>query len=100
MDRSGITVFDLIPEEEIPEIEEIHHVEPNQYWECALTLTQQELIQTRDPSCDVAVLLASAAKRQKAEVKLKDLTPEQAQEFERAKVKEITGWILEQFVPF
>lgn len=89
----GITVFDLLPEEEIPEVEEIHHVEPNQYWECALTLTHQELIQTMDPSCDVAVLLASAAKRQKAEVKLKDLTPEQVQEFERAKVKEINQWL-------
>ena len=58
---TGITVFELIPEEEIPEVEEIHHVEPNQYWECALTLTQQELIQTMDSTCDVAVLLASAA---------------------------------------
>ena len=46
-----------------------------------------------DPSCDVTVLLASAAKRQKAEVKLKDLTPEQVQEFEIAKTKEINQWL-------
>ena len=89
----GITMFNLIPEEDIPGTEEIYHVEPNQYWECALTLTQQELIQTMDPSCDVTVLLASAAKRQKAEVKLKDLTPEQVQEFEKAKTKEINQWL-------
>ena len=89
----GVTTFNLIKEETLPETEEVYHVEPGQYWECALTLTHQELIQTMDPSCDITVLLASAAKRQRAEVKLKDLTPEQVQEFEMAKIKEVNQWL-------
>ena len=91
----GLTVFSLITGEEEPreEEEEIYHVETNQYWECAFSLTHQELLQSLDPSCNVDALLASAAKRQRAEVKLKDLTPEQAEEFELAKIKEVNQWL-------
>ena len=91
----GLTVFSLISVEEEPreKEEEIYHVETNQYWECAFSLTHQELLQSLDPSCNVDALLASAAKRQRAEVKLKDLTPEQAEEFELAKIKEVNQWL-------
>ena len=91
----GLTVFSLITGEEEPreEEEEIYHVETNQYWDCAFSLTHQELLQSLDPSCNVDALLASAAKRQRAEVKLKDLTPEQAEEFELAKIKEVNQWL-------
>jgi hypothetical protein len=44
------------------------------------------------------VLVASAAKRKRAEVKLKDLSPSQPAEFEAAKQNEIDQWFaIEQF---
>eukprot|EP00435_Cladocopium_sp_Y103_P045350 s1863_g13.t1 len=39
------------------------------------------------------IFLASAAKRQKVEVKIKDLTPEEAKLFAKAKDKEIDSWL-------
>jgi hypothetical protein len=45
------------------------------------------------------VLVASAAKRKRAEVKLKDLSPSQKAEFEAAKQNEIDQWFAIETVP-
>ena len=37
--------------------------------------------------------LVSAAKRQRSEVKLTNLTPEDREKFQQAKLKEINSWI-------
>jgi hypothetical protein len=45
------------------------------------------------------VLVASAAKRKRAEVKFKDLSPSQTAEFEAAKQNEIDQWFAIETVP-
>ena len=61
---------------------------------CEVFLTMSELQQCRHVSYQQQeALIASAAKRQKVEVKLRDLTPSERKEFEQAKTKEIDQWI-------
>ena len=61
---------------------------------CEVFLTMSELQQCRHvPYQQQEALIASAAKRQKVEVKLKDLTPSERKEFDQAKTKEIDQWI-------
>ena len=58
--------------------------------ECEILLTTAELRRCRsvNPKQQIA-LIASAAKRQKIEVRLKELTPSERLEFEQAKDKEL-----------
>ena len=63
-------------------------------YQCEVLLTLSELQQCCKGSYQQQeALIASAAKRQKVEVKMKDLTPAERAEFEQAKNKEIDQWI-------
>eukprot|EP00435_Cladocopium_sp_Y103_P029622 s3705_g7.t1 len=92
---TGISVFFLVPNagEESPEVADIMHVSHDQGLECEIFLTAEDIDQIHAHPDDFPMLAASAAKRQRAEVKIKDLTPSQVAEFQEAKTKEINQWL-------
>ena len=92
----GVTVFHVETLSEEPEtvhFEEAFTVNPEQYWECEITLNHQDIQQLRKTEVDATAFLVSSAKKQRAEVKLKDLTEEQKKQFDKAKEKEVEQWL-------
>ena len=62
--------------------------------ECEIMLTTAEINRCRKVNHKQQIaLIASAAKRQKIEVRMKDLTASERKEFEQAKEKELNQWI-------
>ena len=97
---TGVTVFHVIPDEgdEIPEVEDILNTSPEQVFECEVFLTQDDMEQISHTPENWSALVATAAKRQRVEVKVRDLTPEQRIEFEKAKGKEVDQWLATETV--
>ena len=60
-------------------------------YEIFLTASDQEAIEANPADC--VSLIATAAKRQRAEVRMTELTPEHKAEFQAAKDKEISQWL-------
>lgn len=92
---TGDTVFWVnreIPNES-PASEEHHEqamvVASDQCWEAGIFLTAQDEQEIRRNPNSCWTFVASAAKRQRVEVKLKDLGPKEAEEFRKAQNKEI-----------
>ena len=93
---TGVTAFSIIAEGgQImqTEVDDVLHVEENQGFECTVFFSHQDCEQVRDQPDTFITLAAAAAKRQRAEVKLKDLSPAQVAEFQEAKNKEIDQWL-------
>ena len=91
---TGLTTFTVI--EESPEevvIEDIFHLTTEQAWEYSIYLTEHDMEQLSNPTSDQVTLLASSAKRQRAEVRLVDLNEQDRQKFQTAKTKEIDQWL-------
>ena len=66
----------------------------NLAWRCEILLTQEDINtwkEEEDPS-DL-IFVASAAKRQRSEVKLSTLSPLEQQEFRKAKESEVQNWL-------
>lgn len=97
---TGVTVFHVIPDggDKIPEVEDILHTSPEQVFECEVFLTQDDMEQISQTPENWSALVATAAKRQRVEVKVKDLTHEQRIEFEKAKGKEVDQWLATETV--
>ena len=74
-------------------------LESNQGWFGEILITEEDLDQwrTEDNPHEMA-FLASAAKKQRSEIKLKDLSSEDLQKFNRAKQGEINNWLSTQTV--
>ena len=94
----GVTVFHVITTKDEDEqayqcIEEVLTVRQDQYWECEILLNSQDIQHLRKSEVDATAFLVSSAKKQRAEVKLKDLTAEQKREFDKAKEKEVDQWL-------
>eukprot|EP00434_Breviolum_minutum_P032343 symbB.v1.2.028601.t2/scaffold3045.1/size120917/6 len=94
----GVTVFHVITTKEEEEqayqcTEEVLTVRQDQYWECEILLNNQDIQHLRKSEVDATAFLVSSAKKQRAEVKLKDLTVEQKREFDKAKEKEVDQWL-------
>ena len=94
----GVTVFHVITTKDEEEqayqcIEEVLTVRQDQYWECEILLNNQDIQHLRKSDVDATAFLVSSAKKQRAEVKLKDLTAEQKREFDKAKEKEVDQWL-------
>ena len=66
----------------------------NQAWRCEILLTEADISEWRNESDPTELaFVASAAKRQKSEVKLTDLSPTERNEFAKAKSAEIQNWV-------
>ena len=92
----GVTIFQVTTEKEEEAyecVEDILTVRQDQYWECEILLNHQDIQQLRKPEVDATAFLVSSAKKQRSEVKLKDLTVEQRKEFDKAKEKEVDQWL-------
>ena len=74
-------------------------LDSHQGWFGEILITEEDLDQWRsEENPHEMAFLASAAKRQRCEVKLKDLSPEDLQKFNRAKQGEINNWLSTQTV--
>ena len=96
---TGATIFIIMEEHDqstfvVEQEETILKVEPNQCWEIEIFLTEHdEAILKSDNTEDHWGLIATAAKRQRAEVKLRNLTIKEQDEFKNAQGKEIDQWL-------
>ena len=54
---------------------------------------ESECISNKPPTEEEVLLLATSAKKQRTEVRLSTLSPEERQEFESAKAKEVQNWL-------
>ena len=71
----------------------------NQGWFGEILITEEDLDQWKaEDNPHEMAFLASAAKRQRSEIKLKDLSPEDLQKFNSAKQGEINNWLSTQTV--
>lgn len=71
-----------------------YHVNAQQCWALEVEISQQDIVNwTTETNPHEMAFVATAAKRQRSEVKLRDLTPEEQQRFHEAKLKEIDSWI-------
>ena len=66
--------------------------------ECEIFLTNNDMEQLEQKPDEFFSLMANAAKRQRVEVKIKDLSPKETQEFQEAKYKEVEQWIATETV--
>ena len=92
----GVTIFHVEDRVEEPCNmchEEVLTISQDQYWECEIILSHQDIQQLQRTEVDATAFLVSSAKKQRAEVKLKDLTDEQRREFAKAKEKEVDQWL-------
>ena len=66
----------------------------NQAWQFELLVCQEDIDHWHQSSAETAeAFLATTAKRQRVEVKIKDLTSEEKAEMDKAKQSEITNWL-------
>jgi hypothetical protein len=97
---TGITVFHVVQDggDEISETQDIMYISSDQSFECEIFLTENDIDSIQKTPEEFSILVATAAKRQRVEVKLKDLTPDQRAEFDQAKSKEIDQWLATETV--
>ena len=92
---TGITVFAVVSDAgcSLEDTHDIYHLEEHQGFACEIFLTEDDISQIAKQPEDFSTFVASAVKRQRVEVKLRDLNPEELQEFQNAKTKEIDQWL-------
>ena len=69
------------------------HLQEDMCWEYEIFLTDSDQQAMFDNPTECVSLIASAAKRQRAEVRMTELTPEHRAEFQAAKDKEVSQWL-------
>ena len=76
------------------EAERAFHVTEDQGWKFEVNISNYDIHKWREETKPQEMaFLVSAAKRQRSEVKLTNLTPEDREKFQQAKLKEINSWI-------
>lgn len=93
---TGVTCFNLISTCNQTEIETPHdtlHIQPDECLTCEIFLTAEDIQGIQKCPTEFPALAATAAKRQRAEVKTKDLSLAEKAEFDKAKGKEIDQWL-------
>jgi Skp family chaperone for outer membrane proteins len=79
--------------------EEYWHLDQDQAWCFEVNVYQKDINRWhREENPHHMAFLVSAAKRQRAEVKLATLSPEQQQQFANAKMNEIDSWLATETV--
>ena len=98
---TGVSIFHVLDLQDInpdSEPEDIMHLEETQGFEYEVFLTQEDVDHTLSDPCSFPAFVAAAAKRQRTEVKLRDLSQEQLREFQQAKNKELDQWLATETV--
>ena len=74
--------------------EPVFHLNVDQCWQLEVNISQHDVNMWRQESRPTEMaFLVSAAKRQRSEVKMTNLSPEDREKFQDAKAKEIESWI-------
>ena len=91
----GITVFMLQQTTECETFNVIDEevIGQQQGWVFDIMMTEHDLKEIGKSGIDQTAYLVTAAKKQKSEVKVRDLNPEELAEFEKAKLKEVDQWL-------
>ena len=97
---TGVTIFQLLHEttDTMDEPMDILHLEEAQGFALEIFFTQEDLDHVMEEPTSLPVFVAAAAKRQRAEIKVKDLTPDELKQFQAAKNKELDQWLDTQTV--
>ena len=97
---TGMTIFSVVQDGGACETEpyDTMIMSHDQILECEIFLTQEDMLGIAAQPTEIPAFLASAVKRQRAEVKLKDLEIHQKKEFQDAKNKEIDQWLATETV--
>ena len=92
---TGVTIFTITSEEHPEESAplDVLHLEQDQAFECEVFFGQEEIDDILQDPINLPILAANAAKRQRVEVKMKDLDPQEIKEFQKAKDKELDQWL-------
>ena len=95
MNWTGVTIFSIVNDAgQTRDIsEEVLHLETQQCFACEIFLNQNDMDTWSQSPEQFAMVASAAAKRQRAEVKVKDLSPDELEQFRSAKDKEITQWL-------
>ena len=76
------------------EADHVFQVDNDQCWKLEIPICAQDITRWREETKPQEMaFLVSAAKRQRSEVKLSDLTAEDRERFRQAKMKEVESWI-------
>eukprot|EP00438_Fugacium_kawagutii_P029976 Skav217703 [mRNA] locus=scaffold2294:90003:97141:- [translate_table: standard] len=96
----GVTSFEVTPTESPcpEEPADVYLFQQAQGLSCEIYFTQSDLQKLSNKPEELEALMAAAAKRQRSEVKVRDLTEQELKEFEVAKNKEIDQWLSTQTV--
>ena len=99
---TGITMFTVLNPADCESVnvtvEDILHIEENQMLEYEIFLTEGDIETMCQQPNEFLTLAASAAKRQRAEVKVKDMTAQDKKDFQKAKEKELDQWLATETV--
>eukprot|EP00435_Cladocopium_sp_Y103_P057366 s1032_g19.t1 len=97
---TGVTIFHVLHEtsDTMDEPMDILHLEEAQGFALEVFFTQEDLDHVMEEPTSLPVFVAAAAKRQRAEIKVKDLTPDELKQFQVAKNKELDQWLDTQTV--
>lgn len=92
---TGLTMFTIeeAEEDQTEEEQTAFHLNQDQCWEYSIFLTQHDMDSLYHPESDQVALLTSTAKKQRAEVRMVDLSREDQQKFQDAKRKEVDQWL-------
>ena len=99
---TGVTIFNIVDIESIEyqtnHVEDLLQLEDQQGLCCDCFFNQDDLDAVQQESGALTSLIASAAKRQRAEVKVRDLGPDEIKQFQKAKDKEPDQWLATETV--
>ena len=99
---TGVTMFSVLHQDanvvNMVQEEDIMHVEEHQCLEYEIFFTQDDIDAVQQTPTEFLTLAATAAKRQRSEVKIKDLSNQERKEFDVAKGKEIDQWLATETV--
>ncbi len=91
---TGHTIFMMThQDEEIPAETEMDKPQKEQGWAMEIFLTVEDEQQMSNHPDQIDVYLATIAKRQRSEIKLRDLTNDELKEFKDAQSKEVDQWL-------
>jgi hypothetical protein len=92
---TGVTIFSIVEEAGQPcdAVDEVFYLDIQQCFSCEIFLNQDDMDSWSHSPEQFAMVASAAAKRQRAEIKVKDLNPEELEQFRKAKDKEINQWL-------
>ena len=95
---TGSTTFQVLSPEDVDNRQEnvthdAFNLQSDMCWEYEIFITESDQEAMEANPCECVSLIASAGKRQRAEVRMTELTPEHRADFQAAEDKEVSRWL-------